>query len=430
VKTWELLLGVLALMTGVWAQVKEVLHYLIGFVVVTRKINYMTANALVAYVAAHGTRSTREPAYCTQDWYIRPLGRQGRIAFECMVDSGGICWLGKKPIWVTKIAKVSKDEDIKYTVSFIRGTFDFEALLITALDWRNDLINQTGPEHGFMSRFAVHYHHGKERAEKYVEKFHDLISDRRLLKWKAEEVGGRDSATSFEYLALTPDLQNHVEELKRWRKSESWYKSRGIVWRRGYLYEGVPGTGKTSLVRAAGEELDMPVHMFDLASMSNEDLRDGWKRMSKDAPCIALIEDVDAVFQGRQNVAKLGGMMSSGGLTFDALLNCIDGVERHEGVLLIVTTNHPDALDPALTRGGRLDRTVTFGPLGFEERAKVALAILGPGDDTVRLMERFGDVPAAVFVEACTRVAMERFYEEDRDRGPGEGPFRKSGVAA
>lgn len=130
-----------------------------------------------------------------------------------------------------------------------------------------------------------------------------------------------------------------------------------------------------------------------------------------------MLEDIDGVFQGRKNTAKSGGMMSSGGLTFDALLNCIDGVERADGVLLIVTTNHPDTVDPALMRAGRVDRVVTFGALDYARRVELARRILGAGEAADRIAIESGDVPAARFVEMCCRVALERVFE-------GGGPYR------
>ena len=132
-----------------------------------------------------------------------------------------------------------------------------------------------------------------------------------------------------------------VEEVRRWLKSEDWHKARGIPWRRGWLLHGGPGTGKTSLVRAIAEDFDLPVYVFDLATLFNNELQIEWQKMLSCVPCVALFEDIDAVFEGREN--KVGGH-----LTFDCLLNCVDGIERTDGVLLVITTNHLDRLDAAL----------------------------------------------------------------------------------
>jgi SpoVK/Ycf46/Vps4 family AAA+-type ATPase len=131
--------------------------------------------------------------------------------------------------------------------------------------------------------------------------------------------------------------------------------------------------------------------------------------MTNETPCIALIEDIDAVFQGRDNLITDGGM---GGLTFDCLLNCIDGVERSDGVLLILTTNHVEAIDDALIkRPGRVDKVVEFGPLDFEGRLKLTRRILGDEESAVRVAEEGEGTSAAELQERCFRIAVQRRFE-------------------
>jgi mitochondrial chaperone BCS1 len=66
-----------------------------------------------------------------------------------------------------------------------------------------------------------------------------------------------------------------------------------------------------------------------------------------------LQEDVDSLFnEDRKN--------EDGSLTFSGMLNCLDGFLSADGVITIMTTNHADKLDAALTRGGRVDRRFAF----------------------------------------------------------------------
>ncbi|MEO5931625.1 MAG: AAA family ATPase, partial [Candidatus Kapaibacterium sp.] len=64
---------------------------------------------------------------------------------------------------------------------------------------------------------------------------------------------------------------------------------------------------------------------------------------------IILIEDVDAAFIQRQPGEQANH------ITFSGLLNAIDGVAAQAGRVIILTTNHPERLDPALVRPGRID---------------------------------------------------------------------------
>ncbi len=69
---------------------------------------------------------------------------------------------------------------------------------------------------------------------------------------------------------------------------------------------------------------------------------------------IVLFEDIDAAFNKRKgNDAK--------GITLSGLLNALDGVASPEGTAVIMTTNHPEKLDHALIRPGRIDQVMDFG---------------------------------------------------------------------
>lgn len=74
------------------------------------------------------------------------------------------------------------------------------------------------------------------------------------------------------------------------------------------------------------------------------------------------------------------------GISLSGLLNAIDGVASHEGRVLIMTTNHPDKLDAALVRPGRVDRKVGFR-LAMREEVRelfVRMYRVGEGEDWER----------------------------------------------
>merc|ERR1712176_223050 len=70
---------------------------------------------------------------------------------------------------------------------------------------------------------------------------------------------------------------------------------------------------------------------------------------------IVVLEDVDALFgKGREK------KIHQSPLTFSGLLNALDGVGNHDGLVFVLTTNFKEQLDSALIRDGRVDMRVRF----------------------------------------------------------------------
>jgi hypothetical protein len=219
----------------------------------------------------------------------------------------------------------------------------------------------------------------------------------------ADEFGAEPNADPYATYALSEGARRVREDFLFWLDSRAWYREHGVAWRFGRGLCGPGGTGKTSLVRALAQERNIVVYSLDLASMTNEEL----PRILEKAvgyPHILLIEDVDCTFEGRKNVA-----MPEGGLTFDRLLNALDGIEPHPGRALFVTTNHPEKLDPALTRWGRVDLMEELGPLDEGGRRKVATRILDPQDVEEAVAAGVGEAGAA-FKGRCVRRAEELYW--------------------
>ena len=144
--------------------------------------------------------------------------------------------------------------------------------------------------------------------------------------------------------------QDMLHDMHTFLMSKEWYNSMGIPYRRGYLFYGPPGNGKTSLCKAFACELELDICVL---SLSSSDVTDGkLTDILRMIPVRSLIvlEDVDAVFVQRENSTS-----DSIKLSFSGLLNAIDGVVSQEGRIFIMTTNHIEKLDPALIRPGRCD---------------------------------------------------------------------------
>eukprot|EP01043_Picozoa_sp_COSAG02_P047662 COSAG02_NODE_4591_length_5182_cov_5.857761_3_plen_939_part_00 len=183
-------------------------------------------------------------------------------------------------------------------------------------------------------------------------------ADNWLGNWeKAVTKKRRDLST----VVLDKQLKDEiVADAKKFIEEPEYYTELGIPYRRGYLLYGPPGNGKTSFCQALAGQLGLDICMLNLSDTTLDD--NALAGSLRDAPqkAIILIEDIDAAFVGRGEVAadsKSGGGRGgrSGGISFSGLLNAIDGAASQEGRILIMTTNHKERLDPALIRPGRAD---------------------------------------------------------------------------
>lgn len=139
-----------------------------------------------------------------------------------------------------------------------------------------------------------------------------------------------------------------IGDIDKFVDSEEWYSNVCIPYKRGYCFYGPPGTGKTTLALALANHLHRDIYCLNLNCMEDDGrLPNTFGNIP--ANSVLLIEDIDKVFSGRENV-KEGSK-----ITFSSVLNCLDGAFYKHGLVTIITTNHLDKLDEALLRTGRID---------------------------------------------------------------------------
>ncbi|GAX84502.1 hypothetical protein CEUSTIGMA_g11922.t1 [Chlamydomonas eustigma] len=159
-------------------------------------------------------------------------------------------------------------------------------------------------------------------------------------------------------------------------KNPSWYREKGIPHTLGILLHGSPGCGKTSLIKALSRDTRRHVVNLKLGSHTTiqqlNDLfynskihvvREGVSS-SYNVPIdrrILVLEDVDClsdVVLSRDEESSVSNNPYA--LNLSVLLNLLDGVLETPGRILLMTSNHPERLDSALVRPGRIDVMVNF----------------------------------------------------------------------
>lgn len=170
-------------------------------------------------------------------------------------------------------------------------------------------------------------------------------------------------------------IERIVNDVQWFIDSGEWYLQRGIPYRRGYLFSGPPGTGKTSIVLALAGFLKRPICVINLGAVGNDNaLFEAFREAPLNA--ILLMEDIDCAFPAQvpQPIKSddSGIDKAAQGLSKAGLLNAIDGVTTPDGRIFIMTTNHPERLDSALVRPGRADVQETFEYFGAPEQIRMA----------------------------------------------------------
>jgi hypothetical protein len=170
--------------------------------------------------------------------------------------------------------------------------------------------------------------------------------------WDSTVLPYRDINSIFLPEGAKEDL---MADLEKFLGHKDYYTKAGIPWHRGYLFFGKPGNGKTSLVAALAHHYKMDVYNLPLSTVK-DDQHLGRLISEMENNSILLFEDVD-IFSN-----SMGRKQEDGGPTLAGLLNALDGVATPSGMLTFMLTNHPEVLEEALVRPGRMDKKLELLP--------------------------------------------------------------------
>lgn len=173
-------------------------------------------------------------------------------------------------------------------------------------------------------------------------------------------------------------LKEEINEIVAFLRNPKSFQEVGARAPRGVLIAGDSGTGKTTLAYAIAAEAKVPV-----VEIKNLDLEGGtwvgqgaakirelFQTARELAPLIIFIDDFDHFARVRGQ--NLDSKMQDHEAIVNQLLVELDGFETKEGVVLVATTRKPEAIDGALRRPGRMDRTITL-PIPNEREREMIL---------------------------------------------------------
>lgn len=180
---------------------------------------------------------------------------------------------------------------------------------------------------------------------------------------KSSELFRSIMQSSWDNVILDKEMKNAIigDHLTFFTSRDSYARLK-VPWKRGLLYYGPPGNGKTISIKATMKmlwELEKPVitlYVRSLASYGGPEysIQSIFQKARQLAPCYLVFEDLDTLISPSVR---------------SYFLNEVDGLRSNDGIFMIGSTNHIDQLDPGISkRPSRFDRKYLFPDPDFKQR--------------------------------------------------------------
>jgi len=188
----------------------------------------------------------------------------------------------------------------------------------------------------------------------------------------------RRMARSLDSIVLEEGVKRPLlDDLEWFLKDETrtFYAKHGIPYHRCYLLHGEPGTGKTSFMNSVAGHIQRNLCFIQMDKhMTDDTFRNAMTQLP--ALSMVVLEDVDALFTNHREADH-----NNSSLSFSGFLNCLDGLGAPDDVVIFMTTNHPDKLDPAVMRPGRIDLKAEFKKPNKDVASKYFLTFYPGAED-------------------------------------------------
>ena len=173
----------------------------------------------------------------------------------------------------------------------------------------------------------------------------------------------------FEDVIGQENAKNKIKVLMKFIENPDKF---GLWAPKNILFYGLPGTGKTMLVKALANELNIPLYLIKSTSLIGDHVGDGaskihdlFEKAAKNSPAIIFIDEIDAIALHR-SFQSLRGDVSE---IVNSLLTEMDGISENNDLITIGATNNPTFLDYAVR--SRFEEEIEFKLPNEKERAEI-----------------------------------------------------------
>ncbi len=279
--------------------------------------------------------------------------------------------------------------------------------------------------------------------------FHQLVADNTVLPNddklalydfnldRGWDISTHIDAQGLDSLALDADIKKMFrDEMDFFLNNREDYLRIGLPWKVAMVLHGIPGSGKTSIIRALAAEYKLRLCILPIHQMSDSSFSKAL--MSAPQKSIIAIEDFDSAraTNARSNVTKTAKSSNNTpsdpngdvvaettatkgkdeakeaiaewaeGLTLSTILNALDGIASLDGIVIMMTTNCIEKIDDAILRSGRVDRLIEL-PMVSSEAVKEHFLHSYPALET--MMVQYPELTACQINQIKIKAKMDAY---------------------
>lgn len=198
---------------------------------------------------------------------------------------------------------------------------------------------------------------------------------------------------TFDNIFLPLTTKNKLlDSVKSFISNKEFYRDSGIPYKIGFMFYGKPGCGKTSSIYAIAHYFERNIYTLNIGEIFSTETKEKFRQSIRDINPgnIIVIEDIDTyscvstreekTHSDNESTSSESSEKTDSGILKDfltsnkptssslgILLEIFDGYNYLDDTIIIITTNHPEKIDPALIRPGRIDHKVCFNYLTLDQ---------------------------------------------------------------